>query len=123
MNHQDRPPTVLVVEDEALIRLDIVDCFQEAGCEVLQAAHAGQAIEILEKHSEIRLVFTDVDMPGSMDGLQVAAYVRNRGPSIKITLTSGHVSVHRQQLPEGGRFFRKPYNRPEIAGAVREMLG
>lgn len=122
MDRSQRPPTVLVVEDEAFIRLDMVDCLEEAGCEVLQAAHAGQAIEILEQHPLVRLIFTDVDMPGSMDGLQLATYVRNRWPPIKIIVTSGHVSVTEEQLPKGGRFFRKPYRRPEIAEAVRGML-
>lgn len=113
---------VLVVEDEALIRLDIVDCLEEAGCEVEEAANAAQAVRILESRKDIRLVFTDVDMPGSMDGLKLAAYVRDRWPPIKIIVTSGHVSVMPDQIPAGGRFFSKPYDRPEIAEAIRHMI-
>jgi CheY-like chemotaxis protein len=113
---------VLVVEDEALIRLDIVDCLEEAGFEVEEAANAAQAISILERRKDIRVVFTDVDMPGSMDGLKLAAYVRDRWPPIKIIVTSGHVSVKPEQIPPGGRFFSKPYDRPEIADAIRAMI-
>ena len=113
---------VLVVEDEVLIRLDMVDCLEEAGFEVEEAANAEQAIGILERRMDIRLVFTDVDMPGSMDGLKLAAYVRDRWPPIKIIVTSGHVSVAPEQIPAGGRFFSKPYHRPEIAEAIRDMI-
>ena len=113
---------VLVVEDEVLIRLDMVDCLEEAVFEVEEAANAEQAIGILERRMDIRLVFTDVDMPGSMDGLKLAAYVRDRWPPIKIIVTSGHVSVAPEQIPAGGRFFSKPYHRPEIAEAIRDMI-
>ena len=114
--------TVLVVEDETLLRLDIVDCLAEAGFEVEEAADAAQAISILERRQDIRLVFTDIDMPGSMDGLKLAAYVRDRWPPIKIIVTSGHVSVEPDQIPPGGRFFGKPYDRPKIAEAIRDMI-
>ena len=114
--------TVLVVEDEVWLRLDIVDCLIEAGFDVEQAANSEQAIGILERRKDIRLVFTDVDMPGSMDGLKLAAYVRDRWPPIQIIVTSGHVSVAPEQIPAGGRFFSKPYDRPEIARAIREMI-
>ena len=117
-----RDQTVLVVEDEALIRMDIVDCLNEAGFDVVEAANADEAIRILETRTDIRLVLTDVDMPGSMDGLKLAAFVRHRWPPIRIIVTSGHVRVGEGDLPSGGRFFRKPYDRPEIARAVREMI-
>jgi CheY-like chemotaxis protein len=122
MSKRQAGPAVLVVEDEALIRLDIVDCLEEAGYAVEEAANAAQAILILESRTNIRLVFTDVDMPGSMDGLKLAAYVRDRWPPIKIIVTSGHVSVKPDQIPTGGRFFSKPYDRPEIAEAIRDMI-
>ena len=122
MSKRQAGPAVLVVEDEALIRLDIVDWLEEAGLEVEEAANADQAIRILESRKDIRLVFTDVDMPGSMDGLKLAARVRDRWPPIKIIVTSGHVSVRPDQIPPGGRFFCKPYDRPEIAQAIRDMI-
>jgi CheY-like chemotaxis protein len=114
--------TVLVVEDDSIIRMDIVDCLEEAGFSVLEAADADQAIGILEQRTDIRLVFTDVDMPGSMDGLKLAAAVRDRWPPVAIIVASGQVTPQASQIPEGGRFFRKPYSRPEIAHAVREMV-
>jgi CheY-like chemotaxis protein len=113
---------VLVVEDDSIIRMDIVDCLEEAGFAVLEAADADQAIQILEQRNDIRLVFTDVDMPGSMDGLKLAAAVRDRWPPVAIIVASGHVLPQPSQIPEGGRFFQKPYSRPEIAQAVREMV-
>jgi CheY-like chemotaxis protein len=114
--------TVLVVEDEPLIRMDIVDCLEEAGFKVLQAADAAQAVLILEECADIRLVFTDVDMPGSMDGLKLASFVRDRWPPIQLIVTSGHVKVDQNQLPSGGRFFSKPYQGADIARAVKEMV-
>ena len=115
-------PTVLVVEDEVLIRLDIAACLEEAGFDVIEAANADEAIEILEGRDDVRVVFTDVDMPGSMDGLKLASFVRERWPPIKLIVTSGHVRVEAADLPAGGRFFKKPYQRAQIAQAVTEML-
>ena len=120
---QSTAATVLVVEDEFLVRMDIVDCLEEAGFRVLGAANADEAIVILESRADIRLVFTDVQMPGSMDGLKLAAAVRDRWPPIKIVVASGHASVTLGQIPEGGRFFRKPYEPRAIARAVGEMIG
>jgi CheY-like chemotaxis protein len=114
--------TVLVVEDDSIIRMDIVDCLEEAGLAVLEAADADQAIQILENRNDIRLVFTDVDMPGSMDGLKLAAAIHDRWPPVAIIVASGQVMPKASQIPEGGRFFRKPYDRPEIVDAVRKMV-
>jgi CheY-like chemotaxis protein len=117
-----RAAAVLVVEDEALIRMDIVECLEDAGFEVIEAATADQAIEVLERRDDIRIVFTDVDMPGSMDGLKLAAFVRERWPPIKLIVTSGHVPVGEEDLPASGRFFSKPYQGAAVAKAMTEML-
>src|ERR1700722_19630594 len=93
---------------------------EEAGFEVLEAANADEAIEILESRSDIRVVFTDIHMPGSMDGLKLAHAVRNRWPPIKIMVTSGREIVAQDDLPEGGRFFAKPYDPTEICRALQE---
>ncbi|HVI80617.1 MAG TPA: response regulator, partial [Candidatus Acidoferrum sp.] len=85
------PIRVLVVEDEAFIRMDVVDVLRAAGFEVLEATNAEEAIQMLECNSDVRLVFTDIDMPGSMNGLKLAAAVRNRWPPVRIIATSGHV--------------------------------
>ncbi len=113
---------VLIVEDEPLIRMGAVYLIEEAGFEVYGAASADVAIAMLELHNEIRLIFTDVDMPGSMDGLKLAHYVRGRWPPVKFIVTSGHVKVTEESLPVGALFLPKPYDPAEITHKVREMI-
>ena len=113
---------VLIVEDEPLIRMGAVYLIEDAGFEVYEAASADAAIALLELHKEIRLIFTDVDMPGSMDGLKLAHYVRGRWPPVKIIVTSGHVKVAEESLPAGALFLPKPYDPAEITHKVREMI-
>ncbi|MEB2848186.1 response regulator [Rhizobiales bacterium RZME27] len=113
--------TVLVVEDEALIRLAIVMSLEDEGFVVYEASGADEAIEQLNLHREIQVMFTDIDMPGSMDGLKLASAVRDRWPPVKIIVTSGHRNLRDDELPIEGRFFSKPYNHVEVANAVTEM--
>lgn len=113
-------PVILIVEDEPLVRLGAVQAIEDAGFEVIEAADADEAIRILENRSNIRVVFTDIHMPGSIDGLKLAHAVRDRWPPIKIIVTSGHVQVSEQDLPEGGRFFAKPYDSAQITDTIRE---
>ena len=115
-----KTPAVLIVEDEPLVRLDAVRAIEDAGFEVIEAANADEAIRILENRGDIRVVFTDVHMPGSIDGLKLAHAVRNRWPPIKIIVASGHGLVSEQDLPKGGRFFAKPYNSTQITDTIRE---
>ena len=114
-------PVVLIVEDEFLLRMDAVDMILAAGFEVVEAANADEAIEILEARRDITVVFTDIQMPGSMDGLKLARAVRGRWPPIKIIATSGHLHVMESDLPEGGRFLPKPYNALQVTGVLREL--
>jgi CheY-like chemotaxis protein len=114
--------TVLVVEDEILLRMDIVQSLEDEGFRVFEAANADDAIAILTAQSEIRLMFTDIDMPGSMDGLKLATAVRDRWPPIKIIVTSGHRHMSDSTLPVAGRFFHKPYNASQIIRVMREMV-
>jgi len=114
-------PVVLIVEDEFLLRMDAVDMIAGAGFEVLEAANADQAIDILESRRDITVVFTDIQMPGSMDGLKLARAVRGRWPPIKIVATSGHLDVSETDLPEGGRFLPKPYSLVQLTGVLREL--
>jgi CheY-like chemotaxis protein len=111
---------ILIVEDETLIRWGAVKMVEDAGFEVLEAANADEAIQILESRSDIRVIFTDIHMPGSMDGLKLAHAVRYRWPPIKIIVTSGHGFPNEQALPEGGRFVPKPYNSIQLQDALRE---
>jgi two-component system, response regulator PdtaR len=113
-------PVVLIVEDEPLVRLSAVKMIEDAGFEVIEAADADEAIRTLEGRRDIRVVFTDVQMRGSMDGLKLAHVVRNRWPPIKIIVTSGHELPPEHDLPEGGRFFAKPYNQIQIRGALAD---
>jgi CheY-like chemotaxis protein len=115
-------PVVLVVEDEFLLRMEAADMIKAAGFEVVEAGNADQAIEILEARRDITLVFTDIQMPGSMDGLKLARAVRGRWPPIKIVATSGHLHIRETDLPEGGRFLPKPYSSTEINGLLRELI-
>ena len=116
-------PVVLIVEDDFLLRVDAVEIIEAAGFEVVEAGNADQAIEILESRSDITVVFTDIQMPGSMDGLKLARAVRGRWPPIKIIATSGHIDVGERDLPEGGRFLPKPYSPRQVAGVLRELTG
>lgn len=113
---------VLVVEDEMLIRMDIAESLEDAGFEVFEAASAAEAIEILSVHAHIRALFTDIDMPGSMDGLKLAAHVRDRWPPIKIIVTSGHRKVEQNALPDPGQFFPKPYDAQRIISSIRQLV-
>jgi CheY-like chemotaxis protein len=113
---------VLIVEDEPLIRMGAVSLIEDAGFEVYEAASADAAIALLERHEEISLIFTDVNMPGSMDGLKLAHYVRGRWPPVKIIVTSGHIKVTEESLPAGALFLPKPYDPVEITHKVRELL-
>jgi CheY-like chemotaxis protein len=116
-------PVVLIVEDEFLLRMDAVGMITDAGFEVVEAANADDAIEILEARRDISVVFTDIQMPGSMDGLKLARAVRGRWPPIKIVATSGLVDVGEKDLPEGGRFLQKPYEAEALAGVLLELTG
>lgn len=115
-------PVVLIVEDEFLLRIEAAEMVTAAGFEAVEAANADQAIEILEARHDITVVFTDIQMPGSMDGLKLARAVRGRWPPIKIVATSGRLQVTDTDLPEGGRFLRKPYTPTEVNGVLRELL-
>jgi CheY-like chemotaxis protein len=112
---------VLVVEDEPLIRMGIVGELEDAGFEVLEAANADDAILLLEAHPRIGFLFTDINMPGSMDGLKLAAAVSNRWPPVKIIITTGKGKVLPEYLPPGSRFLGKPYDGAVVAVAFREM--
>jgi CheY-like chemotaxis protein len=109
---------VLVVEDEPLLLFDAVDFLEEAGFAVYGARNADEAIRMLETYDDIRVLFTDVDMPGSMDGLRLAQAVRDRWPPVHILVTSGHIELHKDDLPEHGIFFSKPYTQ---ASVIREI--
>ena len=116
-----RRPVVLIVEDDLLIRLDAAQIIAGAEFDVIEASSADEAISILEARSDIAVLFTDIQMPGSMDGLKLAAAVKGRWPPIKIVATSGLVNVRLEDLPEGGRFIPKPYNPIQLTATLQEL--
>jgi YesN/AraC family two-component response regulator len=112
-----RSNAVLVGEDEVLIRRGIAEELEAAGFTAFEAANADAAILIFEAHPEIGLLFTDIDMPGSMDGMKLAAVARRRWPSVKIIVTSGYVRF----LDAGLLVFGKPYDNLAVVAALRKM--
>ena len=114
-------PTVLVVEDEPLIRMAAVDLVHDAGLKALEAANADDAIQILEARKDIRIVFTDVDMPGTMDGLKLAHHIRKRWPPILLIIASGKSILDEADLPSDARFFPKPYEHDRITATLVDL--
>jgi two-component system, response regulator PdtaR len=117
-----RKPVVLVVEDDPLIRLGAVDIVVSAGYEALEASDADEAIRILESRTDIDIVFTDVQMPGTMDGIKLSHYIRDRWPPVKLIVASGNAILEESSLPSGSRYFPKTYDENVIAKALSELL-
>ena len=116
-------PVILVVEDEVLVRMMAVMVAEDSGFEALSAATADEAIKILESRSDIRLVFTDVNMPGSMNGLRLAHAVRDRWPPVELLVTSALGNVTAKDLPARGRFLSKPYDVVTLSETFQQMAG
>lgn len=116
------PPVVLIVEDEPLLRMLAVEVVEEAGFEALEAADADEAVILLESRTDISLLFTDINMPGSMDGLKLAHAVRDRWPPIKILLVSGQVRLQPSELPSNSCFVGKPYQASALVEELRSMV-
>ncbi|MDB5524702.1 MAG: two-component response regulator protein [Rhizobium sp.] len=119
--HSD-PISVLVVEDETLIRMSVVLDLEDAGFNVLEAGNTDEAISLLRTHPEIQALFTDIEIPGSMNGLSLAATVHDRWPPIRIIVTSGRVRVFRRDLPADVKFCPKPYDNTQVISMLREMV-
>ena len=122
----DRKPSntrnvVLVVEDEPFVRLFGADLLEQAGFDVLQASNADEALHLLETHPEVRVVFSDVEMPGSLDGLGLARCICQRWPRIGIVLTSGHY-IRPEMKPRGGSFLAKPYDGQALVREIGEIV-
>lgn len=109
---------VLVVEDDPIVRMVAVDMLEEAGLTVLEAGSADVAWTILETTPEVWALFTDIDMPGSMDGLVLAGRVANRWPRIRLVVTSGRYGLRDRDIPDDGRFLLKPYQQAQLLEAI-----
>jgi two-component sensor histidine kinase/CheY-like chemotaxis protein len=116
-------PNVLIVEDEMILRMRAVDIVEDAGFNPVEAVNADQAISILESRSDISLLFTDIQMPGSIDGLKLAHAVHDRWPSVKIILVSGQVNPSDAERPTNSRFFGKPLGVDQMIAELQDMIG
>jgi two-component system, response regulator PdtaR len=114
-------PVILIVEEEFLIRMHAVQMITEAGYDVVEAKNADDAIMILETRRDIRVVFTDLQIPGSMDGVKLAHAVRHRWPPIHIVATSAYDASLKDELPAGSVFLLKPYTEREIVGTLHAL--
>ncbi len=123
LDHRVVPTVVLVVEDEMLLRMRAVDMVEDAGFTPVEAVDADEAVAILESRSDIALLFTDIQMPGSMDGLKLAHAVRERWPPIKIILVSGQLKLANIDIPTDSRFFGKPLEAKEMIAEMQDMIG
>ena len=112
---------ILVVEDEPLLCLDISDALSAKGYEVIAVTNADDAIKVLEFRNDIHTIFTDIDLPGSTDGLKLATAVRDRWPPVNIIVTTGKSAPHRDEMPENSLYIAKPYRNAEVLEAVRSF--
>jgi CheY-like chemotaxis protein len=122
-DHSHIPPVVLVVEDEMLLRMRVVDMVEDAGYLSVEAVDADEALGILKSRSDIALLFTDIQMPGSMNGLELAHAVHAHWPPIKIILASGQLHLSSCDIPQDSRFFGKPLRSSEMIAEMQDMLG
>jgi CheY-like chemotaxis protein len=116
-------PIVLVVEDEGLVRQMSADELADAGYQVLEAANSREAISILESGVRVTVLFTDVNMPGELDGLELAHLVHDRWPRVGVLVTSGGARTGPQDVPDDGRFISKPYSLRRMCSMVDELVG
>lgn len=122
-NYSDDLPVVLLVEDELLVRMAAADDLQSAGFHVLEAANADVALAVLETCSNnVQVLFTDIDMPGSMNGLDLAESVQQRWPHISLLISSAYHKPNPGQIPDDGRFVPKPYSSEDVVQQIRELV-
>jgi CheY-like chemotaxis protein len=113
------PPVVLVVDDEPLIRLYAVDVLTDAGFLTIEAADAEEAMELLAEHADITVLFTDINMPGPFNGLELARRVHERRPDVQLIITSGKERPDRASIPDDGTFLAKPYQGSAVTALIK----
>ena len=114
-------PVILIVEDEALVRLSAVEMLEDAGFRMIEAANSDEALELLSADSDVQLLFTDINMPGTIDGLVLARQVHDRWPHIGIMVASAKQAPQPEELPVGSRFEQKPYCSDTVVRHAREL--
>ena len=117
----DAKTVVLVVDDEFLVRVVAVELLEEAGFKVIEAMNGDEAIRLLDAHPEVTVLFTDINMPGSLDGLELARRVHAAKPEVQIILTSGRVRLDSSMTPSGGAFVGKPYASQDVIRLIRTV--
>ena len=117
----DNPPVILLVEHEMLVRMVAADLLEDAGFTVLESASAEEALRLLETRPDVQVLFTDVNMPGALDGLGLAQTVHERSPGVGILIGSGRIRPAPGELPVGARFIPKPYAPSALTDAVRTV--
>ena len=126
MSHRGHSPGsahILVVEDDNLVRMIVVEMLRGAGFAVTEAPHADEAWAILRERQEpIRVLFTDIDMPGSMDGFVLAGRVADAWPHIGLVVSSGRRPMADRDIPHSGRFLSKPYRSADLMQMIREAI-
>jgi DNA-binding NtrC family response regulator len=122
MPSDESKPAVLVVDDEALIRLTVVDAVEDLGAKPLEAGNVEEAMQVLQEHPEVKVLVTDVDMPGDKNGLQLASDVHEQLPEVGIVVTSGEHHVDEAALPDAASFLSKPYAAEELIDLVASKL-
>lgn len=118
----DPKPIVLVVEDEPLILMTTIDALEDAGFGAIEALDGAEALQRLDEYPEICALFTDVNMPGEFDGVELARMVHARRPDMKVLVTSGKMIISHDALPDGGVFVPKPYRSSQITGLLASLL-
>jgi CheY-like chemotaxis protein len=114
--------TILVVDDDPILRVHISELLQDAGYQVLEASNTDEALAVLEQHSNIKLLFTDVQMPPGADGIALAEIVQNRWPDVSVLVTSGGLNLSDDDIPDGGEFVSKPYSRKLLLSRIERMI-
>ena len=123
-NGGDRPSTLLVVEDEILVRMPVADYLRDCGYRVLEAANAAEAQAVFKAGEPIEIVISDVNMPGDMNGFALATWIRQEYPGVRVILTSGvnQMARNAEDVCSDGPFLEKPYSYETLAGHIRRLL-
>jgi CheY-like chemotaxis protein len=116
------PPLAVVVDDEELLRIYAAGLLEEYGFRVLEAEDARTALKILESNKDVRLLFTDIQMPGGLDGMDLTREVHARWPNVLLVIASGGNKPARAEIPDDGRFIRKPYEAAELFNQVDDLM-
>ena len=122
LNTSTDRPTILVTEDDELLRLIACELLEDHGYAVVEADNAEEALRVLEKRKDVRLLFTDIQMPPGCDGLELAREVHNRWPRVHLVITSGQVQPTRAEIADDGRFIRKPYRAKDLLNQIDELI-